>query len=328
MQDRSSNQGAVQLSQMEFGRVKPPAADSRWLHGDSDVLRRLRQHATAIAGSTCAAVVIAGEPGVGKRRLAQWLHAQRHGWQQPPAELRAPSAAQLDAVPRAEASALLLHDIHRLDAAATERLTALIAQKQLPRGVIMTTTVSLSQLRQRSLAHEQLFGRLTDAVLDIAPLRTRTQDIPAVARALLQQATIRYGSKVRGLSPAALTALEQLPLPGNARQLAAMIEQATLSSEGDWISERDLGADVGEDPGPGGRTELRIRLPGASLREIEMKALTLALELADGRIVRAAELLGITRHALRRKLEKFGLEALRSQPATGPARGNEDDAFI
>ena len=68
-------------------------------------------------------------------------------------------------------------------------------------------------------------------------------------------------------------------------------------------------------------SELVIRLPGSSLREIEIEALRLALRLSEGRIVRASELLGITRHALRRKLEKFGLNDLRapSQEAWKPA---------
>ena len=59
-----------------------------------------------------------------------------------------------------------------------------------------------------------------------------------------------------------------------------------------------INEDDGAEFGPSG---------GLSLREIEIKAITLALELADNRIVRAAELLGITRHALRRKIDKFGV---------------------
>ena len=59
-----------------------------------------------------------------------------------------------------------------------------------------------------------------------------------------------------------------------------------------------------------------IRLPGSSLREIEMQALKLALRLSGGNVVRASKLLGITRHALRRKLKKFGLNDLRAQLKT------------
>ena len=73
------------------------------------------------------------------------------------------------------------------------------------------------------------------------------------------------------------------------------------------------------------RGELVIRMPGNSLRDVELQALKLALDLTDGRVVRAAELLGITRHALRRKLDKHGLNDRRasSQPAS-----LDCDAFI
>jgi len=63
--------------------------------------------------------------------------------------------------------------------------------------------------------------------------------------------------------------------------------------------------------------EIVIRLPDSSLREIEIQALKLAFRISGGKVIRAAKLLGITRHTLRRKLEKFGLQGLRQHYGHG-----------
>ena len=123
----------------------------------------------------------------------------------------------------------------------------------------------------------------------------------------------------------AIALLQRREYPGNVRELAGLIEQAVLGTVSDWLTVDDFPRLGESDEPPTRRGELVIRLPGNSLREIELQALRLALELTDGRIVRAAELLGITRHALRRKLEKHGLNDLRR---TAQRTDDDDDAVI
>lgn len=305
-------QRATMLSRLEFG--SGPPLDEAWLHGSSDALRRLRQHATALVGAGCRLIVVTGAPGVGKRRLGRWLLRRTQG---PFAARLELAAADVTAGIESSDAPTLVCGVHRLAPAAIAVLKARVAQGAAP--VVLTTTEPLPELRNRSLQHEQLFGRMTDAVLDVQALHTRVDDIPDLARVALEDTVSRHGLQVRGLSPTALAALQRHGLPGNARQVRALVEHAALACTGDWIGTADL---FGRAETVHDSAELHVRLPGVSLREIEIKALSLALRLADGRIVRAAELLGITRHALRRKLEKYGIDP---QAAAAPAH---PDAFI
>ncbi len=295
MEDRS----AIALSSLEFGSA--PVVDDAWLHGSSERLARLRRRCEATADAGCRVIVITGATGVGKHRLARWMQRRMAG----------PLAPMIEADGRAlptgvtgSSGTLVVSHAEALDRRAAQALKQRIAQAA-DSVLILLSSTPLPKLRERSLDHEQLFGRMTEAILDIPALSTRPEDIAGLARATLEEVCGHYDLPARALSPGALTALEGQSWPGNARQLGSMLEQAALRSTGRWISPDDLGL-AKESPSVG---VLHVRLPGASLREIEIKAIRLALELADGRIVRAAELLGITRHALRRKIDKFGVDA-------------------
>ena len=288
---------AISLSALEFGNG--PVVDDAWLHGTSEPLARLRRRAEATADAGCRVIVITGPNGVGKRHLARWIHRRVSGPLAPMVELDATR------VPPDVASApgtIVLRNVEALNGHAAQALKQRITN--LPGStLIMTARSSLEALREQSLDHEQLLGRMTEAVLEIPSLTNRAEDIATLARTALDDACKQYGLPVRALSPGALAELERQPWPGNARQLRGLLEQAALRASGRWIGPTELGFATEQVQTSG---VLHVRLPGASLREIEIKAISLALELADGRIVRAAELLGITRHALRRKLDKFG----------------------
>lgn len=296
---------AIALSSLEFGSGS--VVDSAWLHGTSESLSRLRRRCEATADAGCRVIVITGPAGVGKRRLAKWINRRMAG---PVSAIVELDGRTLPADLGVGGTMMVMNAEH-VDARAAQALKQRITQ--FPEGtLILTSTLPLATLRERSMDHEQLFGRMTEAVLEIPDLTERSEDIAGIARAALQDACERYALPTRALSPGALAELEQRPWPGNARQLQALLEQAALRAAGRWVSPADLGLTTAETQAAG---TLHVRLPGASLREIEIKAITLALELADGRIVRAAELLGITRHALRRKIDKFGVSA---RPGVSP----------
>jgi DNA-binding NtrC family response regulator len=207
-------------------------------------------------------------------------------------------------------------------------LLELVARQPTPvaSGLLLLTTTPASVLRARSLDHEQLIGRSTSALLEVPPLRSRLEDVPTLAHAFLGDAAAHYDRTVRGLSPQAMARLQQHTFPGNLRELRSIVEQAVLRGTGDWIGPDDLGLATAEPIADAERGELVIRLPGVSLREVELQTIRLALRLCDGRLVRAADLLGITRHALRRKLEKYNLDDLRQR---GPLPVDEDnDTYI
>lgn len=344
------------LATLEFQPAGPPedvhADAARWLQGDSEAVARLRERAAATATDGFAAAVVSGPPGSGRLRTAQWVHRRSRRSDRPLLVLDATApearvridglAAALGpgASPNPAAAGVLpgniaIRDIEHADEATITALADLLTAQglELRCGLLLVTAAPLAELRARSLAHGQLFARCARAIVQVPPLARRSADVPALARTFLLEATRRYGRSIRGVSPQALTLLQSHAWPGNVRELQATVEQAVLAGSTDWLTVEDFprlaAAQAGQADDASRRGELVIRLPGSSLRDIELQALRLALELTGGRIVRAAELLGITRHALRRKLEKHGLTDLRRGPNVPAPRPREDsDAYI
>jgi DNA-binding NtrC family response regulator len=326
-----------ELSQIEFQTLIAPGRDSEavageaWLAGQTPAIERLRTRATKIGSEGVAVVSIHGEPGTGKLRVAQWSHRCSGRSSRPLLVLDAddPSIdAQLDRVISTLATAntapgstapgtVVLRNYDRAGAPTIDRLLEILGRQgvELTCALFLITKRNPERLRETSLLHAQLLAR-AGAVLSVPALRHREGDIPELARHFANEAARRYDKSIRGLSPQALSKLEAHAFPGNVRELAVMVEQAVLRSSGDWVTGDCFGGLTNDTPMRATEeSELVIRLPGSSLREIEMEALRLALRLSEGRIVRASELLGITRHALRRKLEKFGLTELRAPAA-------------
>jgi DNA-binding NtrC family response regulator len=236
---------------------------------------------------------------------------------------------------------LAVRNFHRASEGTVQALLGLLTIQgaDIRCGLLLLSRTDIGELRARSLLHGQLLGSSTIAVIPVSPLRARREDIGALARVFIQQSATRLERDLRGISPQAISRLESYEFPGNVAELERLVEQAVLRSSGDWLAAEHFPQI--EDPSIAQaphNAEIVIRMPGSSLREIELQAIRLALRLADGRIVRAADLLGITRHALRRKLEKYGLQDLRRptasydaapEPAGAPASSSEDDdAFI
>lgn len=222
---------------------------------------------------------------------------------------------------------IVIRAIERADASTIAAAVELLAGQgvALHCGLILITKEPLAALRARSLQHGQLVARCGRAIVQVPPLSARLADVPTLAKRFLADALERFGRPIRGISPQAMALLQRHDYPGNTRELAGLIEQAVLAGGSDWLTAEDFPRLAGKDSIATRRGELLVRMPGTSLREIELQALRLALDLTDGRMVRAAELLGITRHALRRKLEKHGLNDLR-RAQTAPS--DDDDAFI
>lgn len=343
--DDRKGKWSPELSLLEWSsstfRGDPVPAEERepgCIEGSSEVARRVRQRATAIARTGFAAAVIVGEPGCGKHRVARWLHRNGSRAERPLASIDAAAPEAGNAVAELSASLrevgrdtpgnLVVQNFQRATGPLVRRLLELLSRQPTPvhGGLLLLTTVPASVLRARSLDHEQLIGRSTSALLEVPPLRSRIDDVPALAQRFLVDAVGHYDRPVRGLSPQAIARLQGHRFPGNLRELRAIVEQAVLHGTGDWIGPDDLGLSTAEEVADAERGELVIRLPGASLREVELQTIRLALRLCDGRLVRAADLLGITRHALRRKLEKYNLDDLRQR---GPLPEEEDnDTYI
>ena len=319
------------LSQIEFHtHVAPSRPDQTepdaWLGGQSVAIERLRIHTQRIGTEGAAVVSLHGEVGTGKLRVSQWIHRCSRRGTRPLLALDAIDPTlhgQLDRVRDAlrerrdnAPGTLVLRNWERCTEHALAQLVDILALQgvELVCALVLVSKRTPEQLRECSSAHAGLMSRATKATLTVPALRHRRADIGILARTFAEAAAHHYDKTIRGISPQALTALENHDFPGNVRELELMVEQAVLRCTGDWVTAEGFPG-IGE---PSLRqtdsAELVVRMPGCTLREVEIGALRLALRVTEGKVVKAAELLGITRHALRRKLHKFDLNHLRASP--------------
>jgi DNA-binding NtrC family response regulator len=135
----------------------------------------------------------------------------------------------------------------------------------------------------------------------VPPLRERPDDIPPLAEHFLRQHSERYRRDIAGFSPPALEALLQHRWPGNVRELDHVVERAVLMSSGNMVTAFDLALQSTSD------ARITARFDEMSLEEVERLLIQKALARCGGNANRAAEALGLSRSALYRRLQKYGI---------------------
>jgi DNA-binding NtrC family response regulator len=139
--------------------------------------------------------------------------------------------------------------------------------------------------------------------IHIPPLRERKEDIPLLAAAFLREFSAENGKSVAGIDGKARLALANFSWPGNVRQLRNTMESAVVLCRGSMITLDDLPPALREEGG-----EDFMKLPvGASLADVEREAIRATLGREGGNKSRTAEILGIGRKTLHRKIEEYGL---------------------
>ena len=148
---------------------------------------------------------------------------------------------------------------------------------------------------------QDLLFRLNTVEIRLPPLRDRLEDIPILAEHFLKLHRERYRRPIMGFTPEALHALRQHLWPGNVRELDHVIERAVLMSPGSIVTPFDLALESTPD------ARLSARLEEMSLEDAERLLIKKALARFEGNANRAAEALGLSRSALYRRLQKYGL---------------------
>jgi two-component system, NtrC family, response regulator AtoC len=171
--------------------------------------------------------------------------------------------------------------------------------------VVAATNRDLEEEVKSGKFREDLFYRLQVMPILLPPLRERRGDIPLLASHYIDRFNREFRKRVRGLSAAATTLLEQYQWPGNVRELRNAIERAMLLIDHDTLGPGDF-TTLTRSVEP---TQFRLPPEGVNLEDVERQLLTQALERAAGSQSRAAQLLGINRDQVRYRIEKFGLKA-------------------
>jgi two-component system response regulator AtoC len=168
--------------------------------------------------------------------------------------------------------------------------------------VIAATNRDLEREVKAGKFREDLFYRLQVMPIALPSVRERRGDVVVLANYFIDQFNREFRKRVRGLSPAATTLLEQYQWPGNVRELRNAIERAMLLSDREYLEPQDFTLTRTVSP-----TEFKLPPEGVNLEEVERQLLVQALERAGGNQTHAAQLLGINRDQVRYRIEKFGL---------------------
>ncbi len=165
--------------------------------------------------------------------------------------------------------------------------------------VISATNADLTAACASGQFREDLLFRLNTVEIHVPALRERREDIPALALHFLARYASRYRRAVQGFEAAALQLLMQYSWPGNVRELEHTLERAVLMCRGNEIQRADLGLDLSR-----GQAQ---NLEELSLENVEAILIRKALQRSQGNVSQAAETLGLSRGALYRRMEKYGL---------------------
>jgi DNA-binding NtrC family response regulator len=280
-----------------------------------------------------AHALILGEHGTGKEVVAEWLHAASGRATRPFVAVNlgglsegvfeselfghvkgAFTDARADRLGRfevADGGTIFLDEIANVPLAQQSRLLRVLQTGQMERvgssktrkidvRVLSATNADVRAEVAAGRFREDLLYRLNTIEIQLPPLRERREDIVPLAVHFLVRYATRYRKPVEGFEPAALDALRQASWPGNVRELDHAVERAVLLAERTLIRREELAPGAAGPSGP-------ARLDELTLEEVEKVLIQKALARAGGNVSEAAKGLGLSRSALYRRLERYGL---------------------
>jgi DNA-binding NtrC family response regulator len=286
----------------------------------------------AQVGPSDANVLITGEHGTGKEIVARLLHSASPRSRMALVAVNAGGLpegtfeseifghvkgaftdARADRIGRfelANGGTLFLDEIANVPLRQQAKLLRVLETGELERvGSSQTRRVDVrllcatnAQLREEVEAgnfRADLLFRINTVEIHLPALRDRREDIPLIAQHFLARNRSRYRKQVGGFAPAAMQQLMQYPWPGNVRELEHAVERAVLLCRGEEIQPGDLAIAANRQTTPS--------FENMSIDEVEALLIRKVLRRCDGNISQAAEALGLSRAALYRRIEKYGL---------------------
>ncbi|RFM28518.1 sigma-54-dependent transcriptional regulator [Deminuibacter soli] len=289
--------------------------------------------------ATDASVLITGESGTGKELIAEAIHLNSLRKQKPFVKVNlggistslfesemfghvrgAFTDARTDRIGRFEMAGkgtIFLDEIGELETGSQVKLLRVLQDrtyevlgssrtKTVDIRVVCATNKPLEEMVSKGTFREDLFYRINLITLHLPALRERPGDIPLLVNFFIRNLKEMYNRPALTVTPAALKWLQQLPLPGNIRQLKNLIERSVLVSRKDELDTENFRSQLAMSTVKKGNLQLP-EVGSITLDELEMQMIQKAMAFHKNKIAKAAAALGITRSSLYRRLEKYNI---------------------
>jgi two-component system response regulator HydG len=303
------------------------------LIGASAPMQKVYRVARQVAASR-ATVLVTGESGTGKGELARAIHALSPRASKPFVSLHCTALAEslleselfghekgsftgadkrrLGRFEQANGGTLFLDEVGEIPALTQVKLLRVLQERTFERvggneaitvdvRVIAATNRDLAQDVRDGRFREDLFYRLNVVNIEMPPLRIRGGDVIVLANHFLRKYAEENLKTIDGLTDAARTKIMGHRWPGNVRALENAIERAVVLSESARIDADDLPFESAAE------SHGTVRIPGATMAEIERHAILASLEACGGSTTKAAELLDISVRTIQYRLHEYGV---------------------
>jgi DNA-binding NtrC family response regulator len=306
--------------------------------GKSPQMRRVMEVVEQVA-ATKASVLITGESGVGKELIADAIHKLSPRKDKPHIKVHCAALSEslleselfghekgafTGAVARkrgrfelAHTGSIFLDEIGEISQSVQIKILRVLQEKRFERvggeetqevdvRIISATNRDLKTEIEKGNFREDLYYRLNVVNIHVPPLRERKEDIPLLAAAFLKEFAEENGKSIEGIDHKANLALYNYSWPGNIRELRNSIESAVVLCKGNIITTEDMPPSVvtGEEG-----TYIKIDL-GVSMEEAERVIIESTLNYCNGNKSRTAEVLGIGRKTLHRKISEYDINEI------------------
>jgi two-component system NtrC family response regulator len=338
--ERACRLAELQAENRRLQALHQPDALSGLITRDAEMMR-ISRTVERVSGSD-ATVLLLGESGTGKEVLAQGLHAaSKRGGRFIAINCAAIPENLLESelfgyekgaftgaakttpgkIETADKGTLMLDEIGDLPHSLQAKLLRFLQQRTVERlggrseipvdvRVVCATHQDLKGLIAQGKFREDLYYRLAEIVVNIPPLRARAGDAVLLAHALLRRFAQEQRRGTLHFTDDAVQAIEQHSWPGNVRELINAIKRASIMADGDRLTCEDLGLpnpSAGEGDTAAGPSDLDLR----TVREAaERQAIVAALARTNGNIVKASEMLGVSRPTLYDLMRKLSIKQI------------------
>ncbi|MET3124512.1 DNA-binding NtrC family response regulator [Oxalobacteraceae bacterium GrIS 2.11] len=331
----SAIQAALARRQATHEKVRNVNRKQSGLIGDSKSMQDLRAMISSVA-PTHANIMILGENGVGKELVARAIHdlSERTANTFLTVDMGALSDSTLESelfghrkgsftgaqgeragrFQAARGGTLFLDEIGNMPTNAQAKLLTVLEKRQVtPLGsdqpvsidvrIISATNLPEVELYDPRTFRSDLLFRLNTIVIRVSPLRERREDIPMLLDHYLHYYRQQYQRPARAIHASALSRLQNHSWPGNVRELRQSCERAIILGNNQHYDFQDFGLSVAD----ADLSATTGSSDGVRLEALEREAVMSALSKSQGNISQASKALGISRPALYRKIEKYGI---------------------